>query len=165
MNESFDIVAIGSGPAGEKGAAQAAYYNKTVALERLMTRKSEVVTVMIRAVERNLTRHGVELIQGRARLGPGRAVRVSPPDREEHTLKGKVILLATGSHPVLPTGAPFDDPDVYDPVNILQLDRLPGGLLVVGGRWQSSGGVSVRVKFAKITAIRIDGSFSNVPDK
>src|SRR5215469_4951751 len=30
--ESFDLVVIGSGPAGEKGAAQAAYFGKRVAL-------------------------------------------------------------------------------------------------------------------------------------
>src|SRR5262245_58575158 len=100
MSDSFDLVVIGSGPAGEKGAAQAAYYNKTVAivdqaptpggvavssagiptktlsetalymsgfrnrevyglsltldpqvtLERLMTRKTEVVSLMTRTV-------------------------------------------------------------------------------------------------------------------
>ena len=31
-NKNFDLVVIGSGPAGEKGAAQAAYFGKTVAL-------------------------------------------------------------------------------------------------------------------------------------
>ncbi|MGB7024162.1 MAG: FAD-dependent oxidoreductase, partial [Candidatus Acidiferrales bacterium] len=30
--EQFDLVVIGSGPAGEKGAAQAAYFGKRVAL-------------------------------------------------------------------------------------------------------------------------------------
>jgi NAD(P) transhydrogenase len=30
--ESFDLVVIGSGPGGEKGAAQAAYFGKRVAL-------------------------------------------------------------------------------------------------------------------------------------
>ncbi len=30
--ESFDLVVIGSGPAGEKGAAQAAYFGKRVAI-------------------------------------------------------------------------------------------------------------------------------------
>ena len=30
--ESFDLIVIGSGPAGEKGAAQAAYFGKRVAL-------------------------------------------------------------------------------------------------------------------------------------
>ena len=32
MTESFDLVVIGSGPAGEKGAAQAAYFGKRVAV-------------------------------------------------------------------------------------------------------------------------------------
>ena len=32
MSDSFDLVVIGSGPAGEKGAAQAAYFGKRVAL-------------------------------------------------------------------------------------------------------------------------------------
>src|SRR5438552_696044 len=32
MTEKFDLVVIGSGPAGEKGAAQAAYFGKKVAL-------------------------------------------------------------------------------------------------------------------------------------
>jgi NAD(P) transhydrogenase len=182
MSDSFDLVVIGSGPAGEKGAAQAAYYNKAVAiveqaptpggiavssagiptktlretvlyvsgfrkrevyglslkldpqiaLERLMTRKSEVVTVMTKAVERNLARHGITMIQGRARLGPDRTVRVSLIDGKELTLDAKVILLATGSHPFLPADVPFDDPDVHDPVEILQLDRIPGSLLVIG---------------------------------
>ena len=183
MGNSFDLVVIGSGPAGEKGAAQAAYYNKTVAiveqaptpggiavssagiptktlretvlhmsgfrkrevyglslkldpqiaLEHLMTRKSEVVTVMTKAVERNIARHGIEMIQGRARLGPHRTVHVSLIDGKDQTLEAKVILLATGSHPFLPAEVTFDDPDVYDPVEILQLDRIPGSLLVVGG--------------------------------
>src|SRR5262245_11506789 len=183
MSDSFDLVVIGSGPAGEKGAAQAAYFNKTVAiveqaptpggvavssagvptktlretalyvssfrhrevyglglrldprtaLEHLMTRKSELVTLMTRAVERNIARHNIEMIEGRARLGPDRTVCVSLSDGKERTLAAKVILLATGSHPVLPAGVPFDDPDVHDPINILQLDRIPGSLVVIGG--------------------------------
>ena len=32
MNDKYDLVVIGSGPAGEKGAAQAAYFGKRVAL-------------------------------------------------------------------------------------------------------------------------------------
>src|SRR5688500_8051013 len=32
MNPHYDLVVIGSGPAGEKGAAQAAYFGKRVAL-------------------------------------------------------------------------------------------------------------------------------------
>jgi NAD(P) transhydrogenase len=183
MSDDFDLVVIGSGPAGEKGAAQAAYHGKTVAiveqapapggiavstagiptktlretvlylsgfrnrevyglglkldpaiaLECLRTREAEVVTLMTRAVERNIARHGIDLIQGRARLGPDRTVHVSSIGGHERTLRARVILLATGSHSVLPAGVPLDDPDVHDPVQILGLDRIPGSLLVVGG--------------------------------
>ncbi len=182
MRNDFDLVVIGSGPAGEKGAAQAAYYNKSVAiveqaptpggiavssagiptktlretvlyvsgfrqrevyklgfalepeiaLERLMTREAEVISMMTRAVERNIARHGIEMIQGRAILGPDRTVHVSLNDGTERVLRARAILIATGSHPVLPAAVPFHDPDVYDQVTILKLDRIPGRLLVVG---------------------------------
>src|SRR5512141_2782244 len=32
MNGNYDLIVIGSGPAGEKGAAQAAYFGKRVAI-------------------------------------------------------------------------------------------------------------------------------------
>ncbi|MCC6524064.1 MAG: FAD-binding protein, partial [Polyangiaceae bacterium] len=32
MGHDFDLLVIGSGPAGEKGAAQAAYFDKRVAV-------------------------------------------------------------------------------------------------------------------------------------
>src|SRR5262245_6775987 len=183
MNDSYDLVVIGAGPAGEKGAAQAAYYNKSVAiveqaltpggiavssagiptktlretvlyvsgfrqrevyglglaldprtaLERLRTREAEVIAIMTRAVEHNIARHGIEMIQGRARLGPHRTVRVALRDGQERVLRAQAILIATGSHPTLPAGVSLDDPDVHDPVTILALDRIPGRLLVIGG--------------------------------
>jgi NAD(P) transhydrogenase len=127
MDERYDLVVIGAGPAGEKGAAQAAYFGKRVAvvdrlthaggapvastgipsktlretalyvtgfrkrdvyglsldlnrevvLQRLMTRKSELMNTMARAVEENLARHDIRYIQGVARLGPDRTVRVA----------------------------------------------------------------------------------------
>jgi NAD(P) transhydrogenase len=183
MTDSFDLVVIGSGPAGEKGAAQAAYYDKTVAiveqaptpggiavstagiptktlretalyvsgfrnrdvyglgltldsrvaLHCLMARKAEVVAMMTGAVERNIARHSIATIQGRARLGRDGTVHVSLPDGRERTLRAKVILLATGSHPCRPACIPCDDPDVHDPVDILTLDRIPRTLVVLGG--------------------------------
>jgi NAD(P) transhydrogenase len=183
MADAFDLVVIGSGPAGEKGAAQAAYYNKTVAiveqaprpggiavssagiptktlrettlyvsgfrnrevyglgltldpeiaLERLMTRKAEIVAMMTAAVERNIARHRIEMIPGTAQLGPGGTVQVALPDGQRRTLRATAILIATGSHPFLPPGLPVGDPDVHDPEEILSLDRIPRSLLVVGG--------------------------------
>ena len=182
MDESFDMVVIGSGPAGEKAATQAAYYGKRVAivergpapggaavrtagiptktlretalylsgfrnrevyglaleldpaatLDRLMSRTAETVQAMTESVRRNIERHGIVLVQGEAFLLPGRTVRVSRDGAGDRTLKGDVILIATGSRPYHPSTIPFDDPDVYDSDEILQLDRIPKSMVVIG---------------------------------
>src|SRR5688572_1220232 len=182
MSERYDLVVIGAGPAGEKGAAQAAYFGKRVALvdrlsrpggapvastgiptktlretamyvtgfrnrdvyglslevdpevvlQRLMARKSEVASTMARAVDENLKRHGIRFIKGQARLGPRRTVFVSG-DGEELVLEGEIVLLATGSRPLRPPAVPFEDPDVHDSEEVLEINRIPSTMVVVGG--------------------------------
>lgn len=183
MAERYDLVVIGAGPAGEKGAAQAAYFGKRVAvidrrphpggapvastgiptktlretalyvtgfrnrdvyglsleldreavLEHLMSRKSEVRHTMERAVEDNLRRHGIRYIQGEASLGPDRTVRVVVEDGEQLSLQAEIILIASGSRPYRPPEVPFDDPDVHDSEEVLEIRELPTRMAVIGG--------------------------------
>jgi NAD(P) transhydrogenase len=179
---SYDLVVIGSGPAGEKGAAQAAYFGKrvavveradrpggsavrsagvpsktlretalyltgfrkretyglslqlhpTLALERLTTRTAQVIATRVASVQANLERHGVDLIRGAARLGPGRSVVVSAQDGVERSLGADVVLIATGSRPLRPPQIPFDDPDVHDSESIIGLEQLPSTMAIIG---------------------------------
>jgi NAD(P) transhydrogenase len=172
---------IGAGPAGEKGAAQAAYFGKRVAIvdasprpggiavstagiptktlregaihlcglgRRLspprndesldpwrlfMARKREVAEFMTRAVERNLMRHGIERIHGRARLLAGRRVEVTGSEGAPRVIGADVVLLATGSLPHHPPGVDLSDPDVHDSETILGITRPPESLVVLGG--------------------------------
>jgi NAD(P) transhydrogenase len=178
---SFDLVTIGSGPAGEKGAAQAAYFGHKVAVvdrqarpggapvnsggiptktlreaatyltsfgkrdiygvgigltpdlmvERLRSRSAEVQEAMGAAVRQNLERHDIHYIVGEARLRHG-GVAVTMPSGEEQMLSAKVILISTGSRPLRPGGIPFDDPDVHDSDTILEMDRIPESMVVIG---------------------------------
>lgn len=191
MKEQYDLVVIGAGPAGEKGAAQAAYLGKKVAiveispspggiavssagiptkalresaiclsglgphardlsglfsntsassghqtpgtlLSLLMARKAEVTNFSIQAIRRNLTRHCIELIQGRAHLRPGRIVEVFQPDGSQRELEASVVLLAPGSRTVRPPWM-LNDPSVLDTESILDIQHLPHDLVVVGG--------------------------------
>lgn len=50
----------------------------------------------------------------------------------EVLLRGEKILIATGSAPLRPSTFPFSSPEIYDSDTILQLDRLPKSLAVVG---------------------------------
>jgi NAD(P) transhydrogenase len=181
MAVKYDLVVIGAGPAGEKGAAQAAYFGKRVAvvdpsprpggiavssagiptktlregaiylcgLEQsasgvaavsvkdpwrlLRARKLEVSEFMTKAVERNLVRHGVERICGRARLLAGRRVEVEKPGGKGVVLEADVVLLASGSRSSHPPGIPMDDPDVHDSESILGIEGAPESILVIGG--------------------------------
>jgi len=51
----------------------------------------------------------------------------------QRKLSADKILIATGSRPRRPEGIPFDDPDVVDSDTILDLERIPETLTVVGG--------------------------------
>src|SRR5450631_3474925 len=51
---------------------------------------------------------------------------------EDALIRGGRILIATGSAPVRPETFPFSTPGVYDSDTILELDRLPKTLAVIG---------------------------------
>src|SRR5687768_1929954 len=174
----YDLIVIGSGPAGEKGAAQAAWFGKRVALiERepvlggacvntgtvpsktlresalhlsgmrqrgflaavdvqmrrnitvadFMHRKQIVVEREWARIDENLKRHNVERFRGAARFLSPHEIAVG-----DQVLRGEIILIATGSAPFRPPNVPFDDEHVLDSDTILQLDRIPQSLAVVG---------------------------------
>jgi NAD(P) transhydrogenase len=181
--EKFDLIVIGSGPAGEKGAAQAAYFGKKVALiekepvlggaaantgtlpsktlretalflsgfrqrelygihfrmkERVTVRdflgRERLVKENERArIQENLKRHGVIWYSGTAAFADPHTILVRPNRCAEFPIKGKKILIATGSYPYRPAEFPFHDPRVYDSDTILTLHEIPKSMLVVGG--------------------------------
>jgi NAD(P) transhydrogenase len=181
--DRFDLVVIGGGAAGEKGAARAAYFGKRVAVverrdrpggatvhtgtlpsktlreaalflsgyrqrdlygisvevapqlevAKLIERKNAVREQETERMLENLARHGIELIHGNARLVDPTTVEVTSDDGGTRRLTADAILITTGSRPFRPPGIPFDDPDVHDSDTILEIDRIPPSLTVLGG--------------------------------
>jgi NAD(P) transhydrogenase len=182
VSYDYDLVVIGSGPAGEKGAAQAAYFGKRVAIiekerapggaavhtgtvpsktlretalflsghrqaelygikvsldrslavPKLMSRKDKVVSNEVERIHWNLDRHGVDYLHGKARLLDPHAVAIETASGARQ-LTSEFILVATGSVPFNPPNIPFEDPDIDDSDTILQVDRVPDSLAVIGG--------------------------------
>ena len=97
-----------------------------------MARKIEISELMTTAVERNLERHRIEHIRGRARFVSPRQVEVEKVSGGRELLEADVVLLASGSRPHHPANIPMDDPDVCDSENILEIERVPESLLVIG---------------------------------
>ena len=181
--QTFDLVVIGSGPAGEKGAAQAAYFGKRVAMvERgahlggaclntgtvpsktlresalyfsgLRQRglygidyslreglsvadfmhHNDVVVEAERAKEtQNLAAHKIALFRGAASFADAHTIAVTAPGGSTERIAADVILVATGSRPHRPREIPFHDTFIFDSDTILQMDRIPKSMAVVGG--------------------------------
>jgi NAD(P) transhydrogenase len=181
--ETFDLIVIGSGPAGEKGAAQAAYFGKRVALierhevlggagvntgtvpsktlresalyfsglrqrglygidyslregltvQGFMHRKDAVVSAERIKIATNLAAHKIELTHGAAQFEDAHTITAVDPRGATRSLRGEVILIATGSKPHRPPEIPFDDKTVFDSDSILAMERIPKSMIVVGG--------------------------------
>lgn len=84
-------------------------------------------------VRRNFEKQGIEVLRGTAVLGENRTVTLTTDDGHSRSLGAAIVLIAAGSQPFRPPAIPFDDPDVYDSDTILELDAIPGSLVVVGG--------------------------------
>ena len=178
--KSYDLIVIGSGPAGEKAAVKAAYFGKKVALiekspnsggagvqtgtlpskalketalyfsrvyekfifeknykrsrktkhEQFTYRRDVARTDMEKEVEKNLLRHNVDVYMGYGSFLDKHQVHVK--GEKDVVLKGKNILIATGSYPVNPQNIPFDGKRIHDSDTILKIKRFPKSLCVIG---------------------------------
>jgi NAD(P) transhydrogenase len=181
MSFDFDLVVIGVGPAGEKAAAQAAYFGKRVAvierakepggagvhtgtlpsktlreaamylsgyrsrelygiavelesgatLPRLMSRKDAIASSESSRIRQNLERHGVTYVQGVARFVDANTVEVTEAGGARR-VSGEFVMIATGSRPANPEQIDFADDYIHDSDEILEIERLPRSLTILG---------------------------------
>ena len=100
--------------------------------KQFLHRERQVVRSEIAIVQENLRSERIALIQGRAALRDSRTVEVLKADGSTEHLEGGAILIATGSYPSRPPDLPFDDGHFYDSDTILNLDRLPRSMAIIG---------------------------------
>jgi len=181
---SYDLIVIGVGPAGVKGAALAARFGKNVAVIQsevvpggacvntgtipsktlresalhlsgfkqrglynfevnlhkdvndisvndFLEHKSVVCEKEWDMIEEAFRWNGIERYRGTGSFVSPHEIKVVSSGRDI-TLHGEVILIATGSSSFLPPDIPFDNDNVYDSDTILDLDRIPSSMAVIG---------------------------------
>lgn len=178
----YDLVVIGSGPAGERAALLAANADKRVALVERESRPggamvntgtiaSKVLretallcsalrrrpipgletafdrgvgfrrflarTTLVRIeehdrIERSIDRAGIDVLHGLGRIAGDRLIEVAQAEGPPIILATEHLLIAPGSRPHRPAHVDFAHPSIVDADGILELERMPGSLVVVG---------------------------------
>ncbi len=178
----YDLVVIGSGPAGEKAAVKAAYFGYKVALvekadifggagvvsgtlpsktlketslyfsgkydkglfgvdrdlqreasvEDFLFRKNFIIQTESEEVKKNLIQHGVSLYHGMASFKDEHTITVTADHSPPVEIQGTFILIATGSYPNHPSSIPFDGKRIHDSDTILEIDRFPHSMVILG---------------------------------
>jgi dihydrolipoamide dehydrogenase len=100
---------------------------------RLRSFKEGVVNKLTGGVGQLAKVRKVRYIQGKAALENSNTLLISKTSGESETLSFDKIILATGSRPAILPTLKIDSPRMMDSTAALNLEEVPGSLLVVGG--------------------------------
>ena len=102
-------------------------------LARLRSFKEGVVKKLTGGLGVLSKQRKVQYVQGRAAFENSNTVHVTKADGSEESLSFDRIIIATGSRPAVIPTLRLDTPRMMDSTGALDLEDIPGTLLVVGG--------------------------------
>lgn len=129
-------------------------------LDKMMKRKTDVVTRLTRGIASLFKKHQIALVTGSGRLAKPTADSplqvIAATDDGEQTLQGKRILLASGSVAIDIPSLPQDGGQVGQARDALEYSTVPEHLVVIGGGYigLELGSVWLRLG-AKVTVVEM----------
>jgi NAD(P) transhydrogenase len=101
-------------------------------MEQLLGRVAEVIQREVDTVQDQLTRNEVEVVRGRATFVDPHTLSVESGSGRR-TMRSANVLIAVGTRPAEPRGVKPDGNTLILSDNILELQKLPRTMVVVGG--------------------------------
>ncbi|MBI5830748.1 MAG: dihydrolipoyl dehydrogenase [Armatimonadetes bacterium] len=101
-------------------------------LAAMQKRRQKIVTILTKGIDGLFRKNGVTRLQGRARLAGAGAALVTGADGAETRVEAGSIILATGSRTADLPGVVVDGQRVLTSTETLELDAVPGHLVVIG---------------------------------
>jgi NAD(P) transhydrogenase len=180
--ETYDLLVIGSGPAGQRAAIQSAKFGKKVALIEKMEvvggcaintgtipsktmreavlhlsgfywqsiygvnyrvkeqitmadlsfRAQHVIKTEIDVTRAQLSRNGIEVLNGVASFLDPNKIRVVN-SRGQSDYQAENVVIATGTKPAMSPLVPFNNRNIINSDQVLQMPEIPKTMIVVGG--------------------------------
>lgn len=107
---------------------------KDVSINDLNFRLNFVLKEQRRVLKHQMERNHIVSIQGNASFVSTHELAITDAEQNEtHRIKSEFIVIATGSKPNNPKEVPFNQTTILDSTRLLEIDRLPKSLIVLGG--------------------------------
>ncbi|WP_417693925.1 dihydrolipoyl dehydrogenase [Roseibium sp.] len=102
-------------------------------LETMMKHKQDVIDANVNGVGFLLKKNKIEAIHGTGKILSAGKVEVTAEDGSKSTVEAKNIVIATGSDVMPLPGVEIDEKQIVSSTGALELEKVPGKLVVVGG--------------------------------
>ena len=102
-------------------------------MARVQKRKETILNAQRTGVSKLMAHSNVRVVQGRGRLHSSQQVEVVLEDGELEYLDFDRLILACGTVPAALPDIPFDGERILSSDHVLELDRLPASVVIIGG--------------------------------
>lgn len=102
-------------------------------LKQMMKAKTDSVEALTKGVEFLFKKNKVEYIKGAGEFADEHTVKVTLNDGGEQIVRGKNIIIATGSEPTPFPGLQVDEKKVITSTGAIALEEVPKKMVVIGG--------------------------------
>ncbi len=101
-------------------------------LKAMMGHKDEVIASNVGGVDFLFKKNKIDVFHGAGKIVAAGKVEVTPETGDVQTVEAKAIVIATGSDVAPLPGVEIDEKHVVSSTGALELDKVPGKLIVVG---------------------------------
>ncbi|ASW56862.1 Si-specific NAD(P)(+) transhydrogenase [Plantactinospora sp. KBS50] len=98
----------------------------------LAARTQHVIGREIDVIRSQFARNHVRLLSGTARFTAPHTVGITDDAGRTSTVTAEKVIIATGTRPARPDSVDFDDRTIIDSDGIINLEHVPGSMVVVG---------------------------------
>jgi dihydrolipoamide dehydrogenase len=104
----------------------------TIDWQAMLARKDKIVSGLVSGIRTLFKNHGVEYYHGSGHLTSKNIVHIEQDNKSEDEIEAENIIIATGSRPINISAFPLDGLNVLSSDHLLELDRLPSSMIIVG---------------------------------
>jgi len=107
--------------------------NLKVDMPQMIKRKDEVVDQTCKGVSFLMKKNKIEVYHGHGSFVDKNTVSIAKDDGSKEEIKGKNVIIATGSKPITPASFNYDKNRVITSTEALNIKKVPKKMVIVGG--------------------------------